>query len=309
MVSLAGGLYLGWALGANDAANVFGTAVATRILRFRTATILCAGAVILGALLQGESGIRTLSSLSAQTQRTLAVVSFSAAFTVTLMIFLRLPISTSQAIVGAITGAGLATHSLAWGGLVKVVICWAIAPVGAMLIALIVYPLVTTFFRKVPMSMLLRDKLLWGGLVVVGCYGSYALGANNVANATGIFSGRLGDITDRQLAIMGGIAIAVGVLTFSRRMMLAVGKGVMPLEALTAFVAVLSMAVTVHALAMVGVPVSTSQAIIGAIFGVGLLRNRQNLRFGMLRNILIGWSLTPTVALILSAAGYAIFAG
>jgi PiT family inorganic phosphate transporter len=176
-----------------------------------------------------------------------------------------------------------------------------------MIIAMIVYPLVTKFFRKVPMSMLLRDKLLWGGLIVVGCYGSYALGANNVANATGIFSGHLDGITDRQLAILGGAAIAVGVLTFSRRMMMAVGKGVMPLEALTAFVAVLSMAVTIHALAMVGVPVSTSQAIIGAIFGVGLLRNRQNIRFGMLRNIAFGWTLTPTIALILSCTGFVIF--
>jgi PiT family inorganic phosphate transporter len=307
-IPLAGGLYLGWALGANDAANVFGTAVATRIIRFRTATILCAAAVVLGAMLQGESGIRTLSGLASQTSHTLVIASVSAAVTVTLMIVLRLPISTSQAIVGAITGVGLATHSLHGDGLIKVVICWAFAPVGAMLIAVIVYPVVTTFFRRVPMSILLRDKLLWGGLVVVGCYGSYALGANNVANATGIFSGQFG-ISDRDLAVMGGVAIAFGVLTFSRRIMMAVGKGVMPLEALTAFVAVLSMAITVHVLAMVGVPVSTSQAIIGAIFGVGLLRNRQNLKLGMLRNIAAGWILTPAVAMILSAAGYAIFAG
>lgn len=307
MYPLAGGLYLGWSLGANDAANVFGTAVATKIIRFRTATILCAAAVVLGAIFQGQSGIRTLSSLADQTQETLVIAAVTAAFTVTLMIFLRLPISTSQAVVGAITGVGLASHSMDWSALLKVLICWAAAPVGAFLIALIVYPLVTSFFRRVPMSILWRDKLLWGGLIVVGCYGSYALGANNVANATGIFSGRLDHVSDHELAILGGVSIALGVLTFSRRMMLAVGTGIMPMEALTAFVAVLSMAVTIHVLAMIGVPVSTSQAIIGAIIGVGLLRNRQNLRFGMLRNIAIGWTLVPTISLILSAAGYAIF--
>jgi len=304
---LTGGLYLGWALGANDAANVFGTAVATKIIRFRTATILCAAAVVLGAMFQGQSGIRTLSSLADQTQQTLVIAAVTAALTVTLMIFLRLPISTSQAVVGAITGVGLASHSLDWGSLLKVLICWAAAPIGAFLIALTVYPLVTLFFRRVPMSILWRDKLLWSGLIVVGCYGSYALGANNVANATGIFSGRLDGVTDHELAVLGGVSIALGVLTFSRRMMLAVGKGIMPLEALTAFVAVLSMAVTIHVLAMIGVPVSTSQAVVGAIIGVGLLRNRQNLRFGMLRNIAVGWTLVPTISLILSAAGYAIF--
>ncbi len=308
MYPLAGGLYLGWALGANDAANVFGTAVATRIIRFRTATILCATAVLLGAMFQGQSGIETLSDLADQTYTTALIVAVAAAATVTLMIFLRLPISTSQAVVGAITGVGLSTHSLSWDSLLKVLLCWLAAPVGAMLIALIVYPLVTTFFRRVPMGILWRDKLLWGGLIVVGCYGSYALGANNVANATGMFSGLLDGVDDRQLTLYGGLAIAMGVLTFSRRMMLAVGTGIMPMEALTAFVAVLSMAVTIHVLAIVGVPVSTSQALVGAILGVGLLRNRQNLRLGMLRNIALGWSLVPTIAMILSAAGYAIFA-
>ena len=63
MFSLIGGLFLGWALGANDAANVFGTAVASRIITFRNAAILCSIFLIIGAVLQGEGGIHTLSGL------------------------------------------------------------------------------------------------------------------------------------------------------------------------------------------------------------------------------------------------------
>ena len=74
MFPLAGGLYLGWALGANDAANVFGTAVASRIISFRKASILCALAIIAGAVLQGGGGIHTLSGLTDQTSATLVVV-------------------------------------------------------------------------------------------------------------------------------------------------------------------------------------------------------------------------------------------
>jgi len=191
MFPLAGGLYLGWALGANDASNVFGTAVASRIISFRKACILCAMAVLLGAFLQGESGIHTLSGLTAQTRVTLMIVSISAALTVTLMTILRLPISTSQAMVGSIAGIGLATGSMHWGGLVKVVICWVATPIGAMLISCILYNALSVLFRRLPMSILTRDKILWGGLLIVGTYGSYALGANNVANATGIFSGQI----------------------------------------------------------------------------------------------------------------------
>ncbi len=307
MFPLTGGLYLGWALGANDAANVFGTAVASRIITFRKASILCSIAIIAGAMFQGEGGIRTLSSLSTQTHMSLFVVSVSAAVTVTLMTIMRLPISTSQAIVGAIAGVGLATGSMHWGGLVKVIICWLATPIGAMFIAYIFYKLLAAFVRHVPMSILTRDKILWGGLLIVGIYGSYALGANNVANATGIFSGQFPGISDSRLALFGGISIALGVLTYSRRVMMAVGSGIMHLDAFTSFVAVSSMAVTVHIFAVIGVPVSTSQAIIGSIIGIGAVRGVHGIKFRTLGNIGFGWLLTPIIALILSSSGYAIF--
>ena len=310
MLPVAGGLYLGWALGANDAANVFGTAVASRIVSFHKACLVCAAAVIVGAVLQGQAGIHTLSHLTDQTLNTVLVVTLAAAFTVTLMTVLRLPISTSQAVVGAITGIGLATDSMQWGGLAKVVTCWVFTPIGAMVIAFILYRLLSLFFRLAPMSILTRDKILWGGLLVVGIYGSYALGANNVANVTGVFAGNvpgMSPISNEWLALMGGLAIALGVLTFSRRVMMAVGSGVMRLDAFSAFVAVSSMAVTVHVFAMVGVPVSTSQGIIGALVGIGMVRGIQSIRFRSLRNIAVGWLLTPAIALILSLAGYAVF--
>ena len=309
MLPLTGGLYLGWALGANDAANVFGTAVASRIIRFRNACILCALALVVGAVLQGEAGIHTLSGLTEQTSRTLLVVSIAAAFTVTLMTVMSLPISTSQAIVGAITGVALTSGNLYYQGLIKVVICWIATPIGAMMIACLLYWIGGACLRHIPMSMLTRDKLLWGGLLVMGIYGSYALGANNVANATGIFAGKIEGVSDRQLALFGGLAIAVGVLTYSRRVMMAVGSGVMKLDAFTAFVAVASMAITVHIFAMIGVPVSTSQAIVGSILGIGFIRGAHAIRFRALRRIVLAWIMTPVIALLLASSAYAILRG
>ena len=309
MFPLFGGIYLGWALGANDAANVFGTAVGSRILTFRRAAFLCAAAVIIGAALQGSEGIRTLSGLTQQTTATLLIVSISAAITVTLMTLLRLPISTSQAMVGAIAGVGLATRNLYTDGLIKVVICWLATPVGAMAFSWLIYNVLRIAIRTIPMGILTRDKILWAGVIAVGTYGSYTLGANNVANATGIYSGLIPGFSDFHLALLGGVAIAVGVITFSRRVMTSVGSGLMRMDAFTAFVAVASMAATTHIFAIVGVPVSTSQAIIGAVLGIGLVRGFHSFRFRVLRNFGAGWLLTPVVSLVLSAAAYAIFIG
>ena len=307
MWPLLGGVYLGWGLGANNAANVFGTAVAARIISFRKAALLCALAVVLGAVLQGEAGIRTVSGLTDQSGPTLLLVSFSAGITVTLMTIFRLPISTSQAIVGAIVGIGLSTQAMYWGRLEKVVICWVATPIGAMILSLIIYQFLNFFFRKVTMGILTRDKLLLWGLVIFGTYGSYALGANNVANATGIFSGQIDGITDTHLALLGGVSIALGVITYGKRVMLAVGTEILKLNAFTAFIAIASTSITVYIFALIGVPVSASQAIVGAIVGIGLIHGVHNIRFKMLRDIGVGWLLTPVIALILAAAGYAIF--
>ena len=309
LLPLGSGLFLGWTLGANDSANVFGTAVATRIVTLRKASLLCGITVVLGAMVQGTAGIRTLSGLTEQSITTAVIVSISAALTMTVLTFLRIPASTSQSVVGAILGIGLATGSASFNGLSKIIICWVATPIGSIIMACVIYKLLGYIIYKIPMSMLSRDKILWSGLLVVGTYGSYALGANNVTNSTGIFSGLIPGLSDRALAAIGGIAIAAGVITYSKRVMLAVGSGIMPLDAFAALVAVLSMAITVHIFAVIGVPVSTSQGIVGAIIGVGIMRRTRAINYRILGNIGLGWIMTPAASLILSAAAFAIWKG
>lgn len=307
ILPLGGGMFLGWTLGANDAGNVFGTAVASGIIRFWSAAFLCAAFVIAGALLEGEAGIQTLSGITEQSISTAVLVSVAAALTTFGMTIAGLPVSTSQAVVGAILGIGMATGHTEYGGLIKVAICWVGTPLGAMIIAMALYKALAFLLNHAHIGMLMRDKLLWAGLILAGSYGAYALGANNAANTTGMFAGIIEGVSNRQLAFWGGISIALGVLTFSRRVIFSIGKGIMELDAFTAFVAVLAMSVTVHVFAMIGAPVSTSQGIVGAIIGIGLLRGVHVLHFEVLRNIAIGWVLTPVVSLILAAAGFAIF--
>ena len=95
---LIGPLYLGWTLGTSYAANIFGTAVSSYMVKYKTATILTSIFLIIGALTKGQAGIKTLASLTSQTKNTAFIISFAAALTVNLMIVLRLPVSTSQAV-------------------------------------------------------------------------------------------------------------------------------------------------------------------------------------------------------------------
>ncbi len=303
ILPILGGAYLGWSLGANDASNVFGTAVTSRMLRFSTAAVLCCVFLILGAALEGHRGIHTLDGLTTQTGLTAGLTALAAALTVTLMTLLKLPISTSQAVVGAIIGIGLLQGELNFGGLEKVVACWVGTPIGAMILAAVMYPLFGAILNALKLDMFRQDRLLRAGLVVVGSYGAYALGANNVANVSAMFVS--GDLMSPLVAsLVGGGCIALGVVTFSRRVMDTVGKGIIQLDAFSALVVVAAEAVTVHIYAMVGVPVSTSQAVIGAVVGVGLVRGARSVKLSSLRSIFLGWVLSPAVACGVAAGLY-----
>lgn len=295
MLSILGGVFLGWSLGANDASNVFGSAVASRMLKFWTAAILASVFVLLGALLQGQAGIETLKGLTQFTLKQAVVSSVAAATTVTIMTILGLPVSTSQAVVGAILGIGILNQQLNLAGLGKVVACWFGTPVGAVMIAVIIYKVLAAFYNNLKINLFQSDILIRLSMIAAGSYGAYALGANNVANVTAVFVGA-GHLSVFSAALIGGLSIGLGILTLSKRVMETVGKKLVRLDPFSALVVLLAQSITVHIYTFIGVPVSTSQAVIGAVLGVGIVKGISTVSGRTLVNILIAWLLTPAIA-------------
>ncbi|MDH3826341.1 MAG: anion permease [Desulfobacteraceae bacterium] len=295
MLSLLGGVFLGWSLGANDASNVFGSAVASRMLKFWTAAVLASVFVLLGALLQGQAGIETLKGLTQFTLEQAVVSSVAAATTVTIMTILGLPVSTSQAVVGAILGIGILNQQLNLAGLGKVVACWFGTPVGAAVIAVIIYKVLAAFYNNLKINLFQSDILIRLLMIAAGSYGAYALGANNVANVTAVFVGA-GHLSVFSAALIGGLSIGLGILTLSKRVMETVGKKLVRLDPFSALVVLLAQSITVHIYTFIGVPVSTSQAVIGAVLGVGIVKGISTVSGRTLANILIAWLLTPAIA-------------
>ena len=292
MLYLLGGVFLGWSLGANDAANLFGTAVASHMIRFWKAAVLASLLVILGAVLQGERGIETLKALSPMDLQMAVLTSVAAAATVTGMTLLRLPVSTSQAVVGAIVGAGLLQNQLQLQGLVKVAICWVGTPLAGILFSVLIYASLGWAYNRAPYNLFQMDQIVRMGLVVAGCTSAYALGSNNVANVTAVFvgAGRLDVFT---ATVVGGFSIAFGILTFSRGVMETVGRNLVALDPYCALVVVLAGAMAVYTFTWIGVPVSSSQAVIGAVLGIGILKGTQTIRKKTLFSILLAWFVTP----------------
>lgn len=321
---LSSGLFLGWSLGANHTGNVFGTAVGTRMVKFETAAFLCTLFVILGATFSGAGAAHTLGRLGAVNAVAGAfTVCLAVALTLAWMTKLGLPVSSSEAMVGGILGWNFYTASVTdTHSLGKIVGSWMVCPLLAAALSAVLFLGVREWHRRTTMHLLRMDWLTRWGLLVVGAFGSYSLGANNIANVMGVFlpDNPFHDITvaglvkvsgEQQLFFLGASAIGVGVYTYSRRVIDTVGSGVMRFSPLAALVVVLAHSLVLFLFASEGlqqflsrlglptiplVPVSSSQAVVGAIVGIGLVRGGRELRWRALRSISLGWIATPVMA-------------
>ena len=295
MWTLIAGLFMGWSLGANDAANLFGPTVGSGALRFWSAAWLASVFLILGAITMGSRGFSAYEAIGAQTLISSFLVMLAAGLTVTLMTFLGLPVSSTQAVVGAIVGAGLVSGGVSFGPLVRIFVSWVLTPLGAMVAAFIPYKLLTLFPSALPARLITRNVVIRVGLILVTCYSAFSLGANNVANVTGVYVNS-GMISPMVATLIGSFAMALGILTFSQRVIRTVGGRLVSLDETTAFMVVLAEAITLNVYALIGVPVSASQAVVGAVVGVGLVKGVRTIDGKILSRVLFGWVGTPAIA-------------
>ena len=159
-------------------------------------------------------------------------------------------------------------------------------------------------------------------MILAGAFGAYALGANNIANVMGVFvhsspftEFSVSDLftvsSVQQLFLLGAIAIAVGVYTYSKNVMMTVGGGILALSPVASWVVVVAQSLVLFLFASVSlehflashnlptfplVPVSSSQAVVGAVIGIGLLQGGRNIKWSVLGNISLGWLATPLIA-------------
>lgn len=301
MEKLLGAALLGGALGANDAASVFGPAVSSRAVRYRTATLIAAVCVVLGAWLGGEAAIQALAAVGAQTPRSALAVTLAAAAGMILLIALRMPASSSQAVLGAIVGGGLATGSSIDFTIVRrLVEGWVLTPVIACATAAVLYVGLIALTRRLPRQGLAHlDAFVRSALLVAGGWGAYALGANNAANVTGVFAAS-GMLTSDEAGLLAGGTIMLGMIGFGKHLMFLVGRRLVQLEPPSALVVMLGQALVVHHFALRGIPVSMSQALAGGALGIGLIKGARTIHTWTLLRILVGWIATPLVGGVLA---------
>jgi PiT family inorganic phosphate transporter len=324
---LSSGLFLGWSLGANDASNIFGTAVGSKMVKFSTMALISSLFVVLGSVFSGAGASETLGDLGAVNALAGSfMVALSAAVSVYWMVRIGITVSTSQAIVGAIVGWNLyAGKQTNVDTLARIFSTWTLCPLLSGIVAVILYFIFKKIIKSSGIHLLMQDQITRIGMIFTSALCAYALGANNIANVVGVFAGscpfkplHIGGIITlspiQVLFLLGSLAVSVGIFTYSKKVIMTVGNNLMKMPPIVAWIVVLSQSVVLllfssvqlhdflqsHNLPTIPlVPVSSTQAVIGAIVGIGLAKGGRGINWGIIGKIVVGWVTTPLMAMLI----------
>ena len=155
------------------------------------------------------------------------------------------------------------------------------------------------------------EKIFAVLMIVTACAMAFAHGSNDVANAIGPLAAVVsivehgGQITAKAelawwILPLGGVGIVLGLAIFGKRVMATIGQGITHLTPSRGFAAELAAASTVVIASGTGLPISTTQTLVGAVLGVGMARGIAALNLGVVRNIVISWVVTLPIGAGLS---------
>ncbi|MDJ0734759.1 MAG: inorganic phosphate transporter [Nostocaceae cyanobacterium] len=149
------------------------------------------------------------------------------------------------------------------------------------------------------------------------CFVAFAHGSNDVGNAIAPLAAiayvyRTGSVPQDGMTIpvwilmVGGIGIVSGLAVWGKKVIATIGENIIPLQPSSGFCAEIATATTILLASRLGLPVSTSHALVGAVAGIGLIQNAQSLKFQTLQNIAAAWLVTVPVSAALSAVIFCI---
>jgi len=230
--------------------------------------------------------------------------------------YFGLPTSSSHALIGGLIGAALVksgTQSLVWGGILKTILFIILSPALGMILGILFGAMVYRLFQKSSPGQV--DHWFRKGQLFSAALYSIGHGGNDAQKTMGIIAsllfsaGLLGDhfYVPLWVIISCYVAIALGTMCGGWRIVKTMGQKVAKLKPVDGFCAESGAAIMLFFSSMVGVPVSTTHTITGAIMGVGALRRMSAVRWGVAGRIVWAWVLTIPLSALISAATFVLY--
>lgn len=292
-------LLIAFSIGTNDTSNAFGICIGCRVVSFRKATFLLFAFVIVGVLLQGDKVMRTVGKEITEVNVEISAISMAiAAIVIVFSNFRGLPVSSHQVIIGSLTGTAIAFGAqVSAETLFKIVLSWITSPIVAGILAVAIFFLLENFLRG--FSLLQVNRALKVFLLCSAIIVAYNTGANELATAMAPVV-HLRAFEPSIFAILGAFFLWFGAYVLSKRVIEVVCKGITALDPKSGLSAHLGAGIAVLSFTTLGMPVSTTYAMIGGIACVGFTKGVKAVRTETLKKIAVNWVLAPLLSLAIS---------
>jgi PiT family inorganic phosphate transporter len=303
--------------GLHDAANSIATIVSTRVLRPQYAVAWAAFFNFIAFLFFGLHVANTLGTGIIDAAAIDARVVFGALMGAILWNLitwgLGIPSSSSHALVGGLVGAGIAkagVSAIVWHGLLPTTAAIVASPlIGFFLALALVLLLSWTLLRWTPFAV---DRSFQRLQFISASLYSLGHGGNDAQKTMGIIAvllfsqGQLGDhfYVPFWVVIACQIAMALGTLIGGWRIVRTMGSKITRLTPMQGFCAEAGGSLTLFGATWLGIPVSTTHTITGAIIGVGAARKTSAVRWSVANNIVVAWIITIPASAAIAALFY-----
>jgi PiT family inorganic phosphate transporter len=306
--------------GFHDAANSIATIVSTRVLSPGKAVIWAAFFNFIAAFTFGTAVAKTIGSGLID----LRIVTFAVIFAALMGAiiwdlitwYFGLPTSSSHALIGGLAGAAVGKAGFAAiipGGWTKTLIFIVLAPLIGLVVAFLLMVALLWIFHNFSPGRVDR----WFRKLQLVSAAAYSLGhgGNDAQKTMGIIAGVLfagGYISefriDTWVILIAHAAIALGTLSGGWRIIHTMGSKITKLQPVGGFAAETAGAISLFTATNLGIPVSTTHTITGAIIGVGSIRRLSAVRWGVAGKIVWAWLLTIPMSAFIAALTYYIVA-
>lgn len=315
-------------VGTNDAANVFGSAVGSKMLKFKFAIIFFFIFIIIGAIINAKypSGVyrNLLDSYPSLDQIYLILI--PVILITILSLKLKIPSSISQSIIFSIFGFALAKSlSVNYDLLKKLIYFWLATPLLAFILSICFCYIIQLIIRFLKLNVFQIDYQIRLCLIIFGCIAAFALGSNLTASIVGIYSPFLDldlnvfnfklSIDENKLYFFGSFLIGLGALIFSQKIVQSVGSQISTIKPISALAILLTQIFILlsfssdiliskinHILPfeIFAMPLSASHITFAGIIGVASFNRFREVKPLHTIKIIISWFLIPFSVFLLS---------
>ncbi len=296
-------------MGASGIAPSFAAAYGAKLIRKNKAIILFSIFVVLGAIVLGRNVSLTLGRSLLPKEflsvNTALIIISAASLSLFLANILKIPQSTSQVTVGAITGAGLYFQHFYFKTLIfKIIPMWIILPLSAYIFTFLLYRVIYPprhgnlyIYEK----LFAHDKKIKITGILVSCYVAFAIGSNNVANAVGpLFGAGIVGIIPGLIMVAPVFGLGAGLM--GKGNLDTAGKEIVPLGILSSTIVSFVTATLLIFASLLGIPQSLVQLNMCSIFAISSLKNGHKVTIDshIAKKTFMVWAVTPLLSVAIS---------